>query len=126
MASAKTDADQQGGSSGPPELIAKESWTPFFDCLSRLLEGKRAEVEVASLGLGGQIEAEWAPLIGVSYDHKDNVFSVAVGDVDHLIQLPRTVAVRWEGPALESLAITDSSGTIHLVRFGEPLMLPPP
>jgi hypothetical protein len=54
------------------------------------------------------------------------VFSVAVGDVDHLIQHPRTVAVRWEGPGVESVAITDSSGTMHLVRFGEALMLPPP
>jgi len=126
MASTKTDADQTGASGGAPEVIAKEAWTPFFGRLSRLLEGKRAEVEVASLGLGEQIESEWAPLIGVSYDPKDDVFSVAAGAVDQLIQHPRTVAVRWEGPALESLAITDSSGTMHLVRFGEALLLPPP
>jgi len=126
MATTRTDADQKGGSSGPPEVIAKEAWGAFFDRLSRLLEGKRAEVEVASLGLGEQFESEWAPIVGVSYDHKDDVFSVAIGGIDHLIRRPRTLAVRWDGPAVESLAITDSDGVMHLVRFAEPLMLPPP
>jgi hypothetical protein len=126
MASTNTDPGRKGGSTQPPEVIAKDAWTAFFDRLSRLLEGKRAEVEVVSLGLGEQFESEWAPLIGVSYDHKDDVFSVHVGDIDHLIYRPRSVAVRWEGPAVESVAITDADGAMHLVRFGEPLMLPPP
>lgn len=126
MASTKTEGDQKGGSGRPPEVIPKEAWTRFFDRLSRLLEGKRAEVEVASLGLGEQFESEWAPLVGVSYDHKDDVFSVRVGGIDHLIYRPASLAVRWEGPAVESLAITDGEGALHLVRFGEPQMLPPP
>ena len=126
MAGAKTESDQKGGSGRPPEVIPKEAWARFFDRLSRLLEGKRAEVEVASLGLGEQFESEWAQLVGVSYDHKDDVFSVRVGDIDHLIPRPRSVAVRWDGPAVDSVAITDSEGAVHLVRFSEPLMLPPP
>jgi hypothetical protein len=110
----------------PGDMIGKDAWTSFCDRISPLLEGNRAEVEIASLGLGEQIAAEWAPLIGVSYDEKDDLFSVAVGGLDHLIRQPRTLAVHWRGPAVESLAITDSAGTLHLVRFREPLLLPPP
>jgi hypothetical protein len=112
------------------EVIRKDAWRAFCDRLSRLLEGKRAEVEVDSLGLGAQIEAEWAPVVGVSYDPKDDVFSVAVGGkddlVDHLVHRPLTLAVRWDGPAVEALAITDSDGAMHLVRFREAQMLPSP
>src|ERR1700682_2961585 len=45
-------------------------WRPFFDGFSKLLEGKRAEIEVASLSLGDQVEAEWLPLIGIGLDGK--------------------------------------------------------
>jgi hypothetical protein len=126
MASTRSEGDQKGGATRPLEVIPKDAWAPLLDRLSRLLEGKRAEVEVASLGLGEQLESEWAPLVGVSYDHKDDVFSVHVGDIDHLIYRPRSLAVRREGPAVESLAITDGEGSLHLVRFGEPQMLPSP
>ena len=34
--------------------------------VSKLLEAKEAEIEVASLKLGDQVEAEWLPLIGIS------------------------------------------------------------
>lgn len=126
MANTRTESDGKGDATHPVEAIPKDAWGPLLDRLSRLLEGKRAEVEVASLGLGEQFESDWAPLIGVSYDHKDDVFSVHVGDVDHLIYRPRSLAVRRQGPAVESLAITDGEGSLHLVRFGEPQMLPPP
>jgi hypothetical protein len=110
----------------PDDLIAKRSWASFCDRISPVLEGKRAEVEVASLGLGEQIATEWAPLVGVSYDEKDDVFSIAVGGLGHLIRHPQTLAVQWRGPAVESLAVTDRAGRLHIVRFREPLLLPPP
>ena len=37
--------------------LEKSKWHAFFDGLSKMLEGKRAEIEVASLALGDQIEA---------------------------------------------------------------------
>jgi Family of unknown function (DUF5335) len=38
--------------------LDKREWRPFLDGLSRLLEAKVAEIEVASLSFGDQIEAE--------------------------------------------------------------------
>jgi hypothetical protein len=37
-----------------------------------------AEIEVASLDLGDQIQAEWLPLIGITYDPNDDVVEVAL------------------------------------------------
>jgi hypothetical protein len=53
--------------------LEKEAWHPYFDNITKILEGKRVEVEVASLKIGDQIEAEWLPLIGIAYDHKDDL-----------------------------------------------------
>lgn len=96
------------------DVIEKAAWRSFFEGLSRVLEGQRAEVEVASLGLGHQIAAEWAPILGLSYDGKDDIISMAVGGLDHLISRPQAVSARLRGSAVESLAVTDHAGTLHI------------
>jgi Family of unknown function (DUF5335) len=58
--------------------LDKREWHPFLDGISKVLEAKEAEVEVASLALGDQIEAEWLPLYGLAYDPKDDVVEVAL------------------------------------------------
>jgi hypothetical protein len=47
--------------------LDKSQWRTFFDRLSKTLEGKQAEIEVASLSLGDQVEAEWLPLHGITW-----------------------------------------------------------
>lgn len=42
---------------------AKSEWHRFFDGFSTLLQGMQAEIEVATLALGDQIEAEWLPIV---------------------------------------------------------------
>jgi Family of unknown function (DUF5335) len=46
--------------------IDKPERRAFFDWFSRDLLGARVELEVASLDLGDQIEAEWLPLLGIT------------------------------------------------------------
>jgi hypothetical protein len=50
--------------------LDKGAWHAYFDRISKLAVGKQAEIEVASLNLGDQIEAEWVPLLGITYDPK--------------------------------------------------------
>jgi hypothetical protein len=71
--------------------LDKRQWHTFFDRISRLLEGKQAEIEVASLALGDQVEAEWLPLVGIEYDPKDDLVEVALEGLDHLIPKPREI-----------------------------------
>ena len=70
--------------------LDKAKWQTYFDRVSDLLVGKRAEVEVASLKLGDQIEAEWLPLLGIVYDHKDDLIEIALEDVEHMIRAPNS------------------------------------
>jgi Family of unknown function (DUF5335) len=106
--------------------LDKKQWREFFDGVSRLLEGKQAEIEVASLALGDQVEAEWLPLLGIAYDPKDDLVEVALEGVDHIIPGPREIYVE-DGPGvIESVEITDGEGRKQIVKLRDELALPAP
>ena len=106
--------------------LENQEWHGYFDLISRGLLGKRAEIEVASLELGDQIEAEWVPLLGITYDQKDDVLEIALDGLDHLIPKPRQIFVDEGLGGLASFEVVDHAGARHIVQLREPLMLPPP
>ena len=108
------------------DVIDKGQWEFFCDRLSRQLEGAQAEIEVASLNIGDQIQAEWVPLIGVSYDPKDDIVAIAVEGLDHIVREPGALSVQRDGPMVRSLAVESRAGERHIVKFREPLSLPAP
>jgi hypothetical protein len=110
----------------PMKSVKKSDWKPFIDRVTKGLPGKRSEIEVDSLRIGAQILAEWVPLLGIAYDPKDDVFEVALEGVDHLIPHPQELHAEEGVYGLELLAVVDSDGSRHLIRFREALMLPPP
>jgi hypothetical protein len=103
--------------------LDKTQWRTFFDRVSKMLVGKQAEIEVVSLGLGDQVEAEWLPLLGIAYDPNDDIVEVALEDLDHLISKPRDVYLE-EGPGgLVAVEIVDTDGVKQIVKLRDPLML---
>src|ERR1700746_3915824 len=108
------------------QTVDKRGWRGFFDWLSQSLLGARAEIEVASLDLGDQIEAEWLPLFGITYDNKYDVLEVALDGLDHLIYGPREV---WADPSvgeMMSFEVIDDRGVSQIIKLRHPLMLPSP
>jgi Family of unknown function (DUF5335) len=106
--------------------LEKSKWRLFFDGISKLLEGKRAEIEVASLALGDQIEAEWLPLLGLAYDPKDDLFEVTLDGVDHLIPKPREIYIDDDVGGLMSIEVVAADGSRQIIKLRDPLMLPAP
>jgi hypothetical protein len=108
------------------QKLDKSDWRRFFDRVSRGLGGRQAEIEVASLALGDQVQARWLPLLGLVYDPKDDIVEVALDGLDHMISKPREIYSDSTAGELTSLEIVDAEGTRQIVRLREPLMLPPP
>jgi hypothetical protein len=106
--------------------LEKTAWRPYFDNISKTLDGKRAEIEVASLRIGDQIEAEWLPLLGIAYDPKDDLIEVVLEGLDHMIPKPQEVYVDQEAVLLTSMEVIDADGVRQIVKLRDPLMLPPP
>ncbi len=103
--------------------VPKTEWRSFFDRMSQTLVGKRAEIEVASIDLGDNIVAEWIPMIGITYDSRDDLLDVALDRMNHLIRHPQEIVVEEENGSLKSVAVLDSEGTRQIVNLKTPLML---
>ena len=106
--------------------LDKSQWRTFFDRLSKTLEGKQAEIEVASLSLGDQVEAEWLPLHGITYDPNDDLVEVALERLDHMIRKPREIYLEDWIRGLTTIEIVDADRTKQVVKLREPLMLASP
>jgi len=115
-----------GASSSTATLrkLPRADWRSFFDRMSKVLLGKRVEIEVASLDLGDQIVAEWVPLVGITYDSKDDLLDVALDRANRLIRRPQDIEVEESGGELKSVAVLDAEGVRHVVRLKAPMMLP--
>ncbi len=103
-------------------ILDRQDWDKELAKLWKLLDGKEVEVEVEALNLGDQVEAEHVPLKGLSYDPKDDVVQVWVGDIDHLIHHPQKIMVMYDADErLTAIDITDKDGEQHLISTREPV-----
>jgi len=110
---------------GTLRTLPRTEWRPFFDRMSKaLLLGKWAEIEVASAESGDQILAEWIPMIGVTYDSRNDLLDVALDRTDHLIYHPHEIVIEEGLEGLMSIAVAAADGTRQIVRLKEPLKLP--
>jgi hypothetical protein len=108
------------------QKIEKSGWRAALDRASKSLSGKRAEIEIAALNLGDHIAAEWLPIIGLTYDSRDDIIEVALDGLDHIISQPHELYFQLEGGQVAAVEIIDMKGVQHIVKFREPLMLPAP
>jgi hypothetical protein len=88
--------------------------------------GKRAQIEVTGLRIGDQIAAKWLPLLGVTYDSKDDLLEIELEGLDHVIHKPGSISVDDGPEGLASMEIVDSDGRRQLLKLMDPLMLSAP
>jgi len=103
--------------------LDKSEWEAYFDKVSKEHTAKLVEVEVLSKSIGSQVEEEWVPIIGLSYDPKDGDFSVATEAVDHIIHRPVEIWVDDEDGVLSNLEVVQADGTKHIVELRSPQQL---
>jgi hypothetical protein len=107
------------------EKLDSAQWKEFFDRVSKETSGKLVEIEVEGLDLGDEIEAEWIPLTGISYDPKDDVLSVFSNDLEHMIHHPTEVWVDFGVDGLHSMEVVDKDGHKQILVLRNELALPP-
>ena len=103
--------------------LEKPAWHAYFDTVSKTLEGKSAEIEIDSLAIGSQIEAEWVPLFGLVYEPRSDTLEVLLEGIGHLIHKPKEVFIDQQMNQLTSLEVIDSDDMRHIIKLRDPLLL---
>lgn len=104
--------------------LDRTDWNGFCLHVSRRLLGKWADIEIASLQIGAQLGARGLPLLGFSYDPRDDVLQLMVGGLQHLIRAPCEFYVDEQplGPVI--MQIVDGEGVHQIITLRDPLWLP--
>src|SRR5437762_3513740 len=76
-----------------------------------------AEITVLEPDAGAQVETEWRPLLGITYDHKDNILEIAVEHHDHLITNPDEIYVEESGEGMPSSMEVVAGQTKHIIAL---------
>lgn len=104
--------------------LDKEVWHTYFEHMTKLLTGKQTEIEAASLKFGVQPEAKWLQLLGITYDHKNDLLEVLLDGLDHLIMHPREIYVDQDAAGLTSMEVIDGDDVRQIIRLRDSMMLP--
>jgi len=104
--------------------LDKPQLRELLDRVNKQLKGKPVEVDAASLQLGDQTQAEWIPLLGLSYDPHDDAIAIVLEGLDVTISKPREIHFDGVGSQWNALDIRDAQGIQHVVELREPLLLP--
>lgn len=108
------------------EKLDRDSWATYFDSVSKVLPGKQAEIDVESLSLGVQIASRFAPLNGITYDHKSEMLQIMLERWEHNIAHVTEIWIDHDGVSLNSIRVVDTDGTEQIIKLRDPLMLPDP
>jgi len=106
------------------EKLDSAQWKAFFDRVSKELTAKQVEIEVEGLDIGDEIEAEWIPFTGISYDPKDDVLSVFSEELEHMIRKPKEIWVDIGVDGLHSMEVVDADDHKQIILLRDDLALP--
>ncbi len=103
--------------------LDKAEWGPFLDGVSRVLSSAGGDANKGSMYVV-RPEVRSVPMIGVTYDPKDDEVDLAFLSIDHLVRKPMRILVEETLDGLTTLEIVDAEGTSHVLKPGVPIPLP--
>lgn len=106
--------------------LERDDWDGFCMLATWGYFGRQVSIEVPSLDIGAQPEAQRSRLIGMSYDPKSDVLQVLLGEVSHLVRGPRDLYVDEESLGAVCLEVVDAEGIRQILTLREPPMLAGP
>ncbi len=104
--------------------IEKNNWQPYFDRVSRELTTTTVDIEVIGDDMGAQSETHHTSLLGLSYDPKDDAFSIVSEAIEHRVSEPRQIFIDEDADELHSIEVIDGDGHRHIAKLRQALKLP--
>lgn len=100
--------------------LKQSEWQQYFDRVAKRLPSMRVGVTIMGGEIGVQPEAQGSPLVGLSWDHNDQVLTVDTSSWSHRLDKPAEIFVREEAGMLSSIEVVDKNGDKQIIEL-EPL-----
>ncbi|MCX7759708.1 MAG: DUF5335 domain-containing protein [Hydrogenothermaceae bacterium] len=97
--------------------LERGEWEAYFNNFSKNVGAKEALIEIVNPEIGDQEETKWKPLIGLSYDPKDDEFEVALEGLDHLIFKPVEIYIDEDVEGLRAVEVIQEDGTKQIIKI---------
>ncbi|NMH97502.1 DUF5335 family protein [Pseudonocardia acidicola] len=108
----------------PDTKVDKDDWRRVLDQLTAEHEGDYITIELNAPEIGHEHEAEQKPFAYATYDPKDDVVIVAVGQDDpeepvlrHMVWHPTEVIAALDSDSPPAFEVVEPDGTTTLVTF---------
>lgn len=101
--------------------LPKKDWSVFFDQYSKRVlmqkNGHYVDLQLLS-GLSGSVkETGSLPLLGLTYDGKNDLLEILLEDLDHMITHPDQIFVDENSQGdIVSMEIIEKDGTKHILE----------
>jgi len=105
------------------KCIVPQDWEEYFDELYKKIKdmNEKVEIDIEAPSVFEEEEAKGIPLLGLSYDPKDKVFSVMSENIEHLVHKPQEICVEEENGGIIQIRLVDGTGTEHFIKFSTPV-----
>ncbi len=105
----------------PIREVEKEEWQNYFDTFSKKYlkdeEPEYVEITVLNDSNGVQLESNWMPLRGITYDDKNDLLEIELDKLKRLIRYPEKIYVdEADNGWLLSFEIIESDGTKNIIE----------
>ncbi len=99
------------------KVLPKSEWTAYFSQLHKEVEGKEIKIEVLGETIGDQVLVRSAPLLGATYEPKEDALEISVKGMTHVVDRPQKISIQDEDGQIFALEVIDAGGRHQLMTF---------
>ncbi|MBP2445100.1 DUF5335 family protein [Rhizobium leguminosarum] len=99
------------------KVLAKAEWATYFSHLHEAVQGKEIKIEVVGATVGDQILVKSTPLLGATYEPKQEMLELSVKGMTHVIERPRRITVQDEQGKVVAIEVIDFAERHQILTF---------
>ncbi len=101
------------------KVLAKAEWAAYFSHLHEAVQGKEIKIEIVGATVGDQILVKSTPLLGATYEVKQDMLELLVEGMTHVIERPRKITVQDEEGEVVAIEVLDLADRHQILTFAK-------
>ncbi|KWV57224.1 hypothetical protein AS026_31325 [Rhizobium altiplani] len=98
-------------------VLPKSEWAAYFSRLRKKVEGKEIKIEVLGATIGDQILVRSAPLLGATYEPKEDALEISVKGMTHVVDHPQKISIQDDDGRVFAIEVIDAGDRHQLMTF---------